>query len=1473
MAAPGGAWRRRLLGSLLWVAVLCGQPLANAAAARSGSSSPSQPQSPPPAAGPSARTFTQFYFTVEPVDTLSVRAASVILNCSAFCESSPKIEWKKDGTFLNLVSDDRRQLLPDGSLLINSVVHNKHNKPDEGHYQCVATVESLGTIVSKTAKLTVAGLPRFTSQPEPASVSRGSSTVLNCEVNPDLAPFVRWELDHEPLFPDDRVFQLSSGALIISNATDEDGGTYICVIEIGGSPKYSDEAEVKVLPESEGPSSLAFLRQPSSLIKVAGQNAVLPCVAVGTPIPVVRWRRNEEELVTEGSQKFQLLAGGTLKINEITEDDAGVYTCIADNGNETTEAQAELTVQAPPEFLKKPSNIYAHESMDIIFECDVAGKPTPTVKWVKNGDVVIPSDYFKIVKEHNLQVLGLVKSDEGFYQCIAENDVGNVQSGAQLIILDHDVAIPTLPPTSLTSATTDHLAPATTGPLPSAPRDVVASLVSTRFIKLTWRAPASDPQGDNLTYSVFYTKEAINRERVENTSHPGEMQVTIQNLMPETVYVFRVVAQNKHGPGESSVPLKVATQPEVQLPGPAPNIRAYANSPTSVTVSWATPLSGNGEIQNYKLYYMEKEMDNEQDIDVGGLSYTINSLKKYTEYSFRVVAYNKHGPGVSTQDVIVRTLSDVPSAAPQNLSLEVQNSRSIMMHWQPPPVGTHNGQITGYKIRYRKVTRKSDVTESIVGTQLSQLIEGLERGTEYSFRVAALTANGTGPSTDWVSAETFESDLDESRVPDVPSSLHVRPLVTSIVVSWTPPENQNIVVRGYAIGYGVGSPHAQTIKVDYKQRYYTIENLDPSSHYVITLKAYNNVGEGIPLYESAVTRAYTDTSEVDLFVVNAPYTPVPDPSPMMPPVGVQASILSHDTIRITWADNSLPKNQKVSDARYYTVRWKTNIPANTKYKTANTTTLSFLVTGLKPNTLYEFSVMVTKGRRSSTWSMTAHGTTFEAVPTSPPKDVTVVSKEGKPRTIIVNWQPPSEANGKITGYIIYYSTDMNAEIHDWVIEPVVGNRLTHQIQELTLDTAYYFKIQARNSKGMGPMSEAVQFRTPKAAGAAGKGSRPLDVGTDYKSTIGGSNSPHGSPSPLEYNMLLVIIVSVGVITIVVVVVVAVFCTRRTTSHQKKKRAACKSVNGSHKYKGNSKDVKPPDLWIHHERLELKPIDKSPDPNPIMTDTPIPRNSQDITPVDNSMDSSIHQRRNSYRGHESEDSMSTLAGRRGMRPKMMMPFDSQPPQPVISAHPIHSLDNPHHHFHSGSLASPTCSYLHHQAAPWPVGPPVSHSDRANSTESVRNTPSTDTMPASSSQTCCADHQEPESAAGAYLPSTQEEEPGQSLPTAHVRPSHPLKSFAVPAVPPPGVTYDPALPNTPLLSQQASSHPVHSVKTASIGTLGRTRPPMPVVVPSAPEVQETTRMLEDSESNYEPDELTKEMAHLEGLMKDLNAITTA
>ncbi|XP_015233049.1 PREDICTED: neogenin isoform X9 [Cyprinodon variegatus] len=1446
--------------------------------------------------GSAAQPFVPFRFTVEPQDTLAIRGNSALLNCSAHSdEDTPaRIEWKKDGTFMSLVSDERRRILPDGSLFFTHVVHSKHNKPDEGTYQCVATIENLGSISSRTARLEVAGIPRFASQPSPASVHIGDSQVVACEVNSDLVPFTRWEKDKEALEMSDRLIQLPSGALVISNASEADAGLYRCVVENVGSSKSSEEALLQTIPETGGERKLEFLVQPASVTKLLGASVLLPCVASGYPAPHIRWMLGDKVL-EESDGRVEMVAGGSLQISNVTEEDAGIYTCVAENSNATVEAQAQLTVQVPPQFVKRPANIYAHESMDIVFECEVSGSPAPTVKWVKNGDAVIPSDYFKIIKEHNLQVLGLVKSDEGFYQCLAENDAGNIQSSAQLIILDH-------------AGSGGIAAPA--GPTPSAPRDVVASLVSTRFIKLTWRQPA-EPHGDELTYSVFYSQEGNSRERVVNTSRPGEMQVTIQNLMPDTKYRFRVVPHNSNGQGESSAALKVATQAEVQVPGPAPNLQAVSNTPTSVSLSWDKPLTGNGEILSYKLYYTDRSIGTEEDVDIDGQSYTMAGLKKNTEYSFRVVANNKHGPGVSTEDVIVRTLSDVPSAPPQNLTLEVQNSKSIIVRWQPPPLSGQNGEITSYKIRYRKVSRRSESAVTTAGTELFKLIDGLEPGTEYSFRVSAVTVNGTGPATEWVPAETFESDLDETRVPDQPSSLHVRPLVNSIVVSWTPPENQDIVVRGYTISYGIGSPHAQTIKVDHKQRYYTIENLNSGSHYVITLKAFNNVGEGIPVYESAATRVQSDPidPDVDLYeLFHAQYTPAPDPSPMMPPVGVQASVLSHDTIRVTWADNSLPKNQKITDNRHYTVRWKTNIPANTKVKMANSTSLNHVVTGLKPNTLYEFSVMVTKGRRSSTWSMTAQGTTFETTPGSAPKDVTVVSKENKPRTIIVNWQPPSEANGKITGYIIYYSTDVNAVVHDWVIEPVVGNRLTHQIQELTLDTTYYFKIQARNSKGMGPMSEAVQFRTPKTSNLPPKPGSPSNIfPEDPRGTVGKTGVGGGE----HHILIIVIIIAVGVFTIIVVVVGALLCTRRSTSQQKKKRAASKSSNGSHKYKGNSKDLKPPDLWIHHERLELKPMDKSPDPNPVMTETPIPRTSQDITPADSGMESNPHlqQRRNSYRGHESDDSMSTLAGRRGMRPKMMMPFDAQPPQPVISAHPIHSLDNHHHHYHMGSLVSPTRGYLYHQGSghprPHACTTPISHLERVDSSESVRNTPSSEPLPppTASSQVSCPSEimADPE---GSYHGSTTtEEEPSYSSNLPPHRPAHPhalahpLKSFAVPAIPVSShPSYDsPALPSMPLLAQTGPpSHP-HVVKTASIGTLGRTRTPMIVTVPNAPDVPETSKMLEDVDSvlaslppcpspaprsnpvplpqSYEPDELTEEMAHLEGLMKDLNAITTA
>ncbi|KYO28910.1 netrin receptor DCC isoform A [Alligator mississippiensis] len=1397
-------------------------------------------QAPP---GSQVKGFTSLRFLTEPSDAVTMRGSNVLLNCTAESDQGiPVIKWKKDAVFLNLAVDERRQQLANGSLLIQNIVHSRHHKPDEGVYQCEASLEGTGAIISRTAKVTVAGPLRFLSQTESVTAFTGDTVLLKCEVVGEPMPTVHWQKNQEDMtlsLSDTRIVVLPSGALQISRIQMGDSGIYRCLAKNPASSRTGNEAEVRVLADPGLHRQQFFLQRPSNVMAVEGNDAILECCVSGFPTPTFTWMRGDE-VIPVRSKKYSLLAGSNLLISNVTDDDSGTYTCIVTYKNENSSASAELSVMVPPWFLIRPSNLYAYESMDIEFECAVSGKPVPTVDWIKNGEVVIPSDYFQIVGGSNLRILGLVKSDEGFYQCVAENDAGNAQTSAQLIIPE-----PAIPSSSV---------------LPSAPRDVVPVLVSSRFVRLSWRPPA-ETKGTVQTYTVYFSREGVNRERGLNTSQSGILQLTVGNLKPEETYTFRVVAYNDWGPGESSQPIKVATQPELQVPGPVENLRAVSTSPTSILLSWDPPAYANGPIQGYRLFCTETATGKEQNIEVDGLSYKLEGLKKFTEYTLRFLAYNRYGPGVSSEDITVMTLSDVPSAMPQNVSLEVVNSRSIKVSWLPPPSGTQNGFITAYKIRHRKTTRRGEI-ETLEPNNLWYLFTGLEKGSQYSFQVAAMTVNGTGPPSEWYTAETPENDLDESQVPDQPSSLHVRPLINSIVMSWTPPLNPNIVVRGYIIGYGVGSPYAETVRVDSKQRYYSIENLEQSSHYVISLKAFNNAGEGVPLYESATTRSMT----------------VPDIStPMLPPVGVQAVALTHDAVRVIWADNSVPKNQKTTEVRFYTVRWRTSYSTSAKYKSADTTALSHTVIGLKPNTMYEFSVMVTKGRRSSTWSMTAHATTYEAAPTSAPKDLTVITREGKPRAVIVSWQPPLEANGKITAYILFYTLDKNAPIDDWVMESISGDRLTHQIMELSLDTVYYFRIQARNAKGVGPLSDPVLFRTLKVEhpdkmandqGRHGDGAYwPVDTNLIDRSSlneppIGQMHPPHGSVTPQKNsNLLVIIVVTVGVITVVVVVIVAVICTRRSSAQQRKKRA----THSAGKRKGSQKDLRPPDLWIHHEEMEMKNIEKPSGSDPSGRDSPM-QSCQDITPVSHSQsETQMGSKSASQSGPDTEEvgsSMSTLerslAARRATRAKLMIPMDSQPSNPpVVSAIPVPTLESAQY---PGILPSPTCGYPHPQFTLRPVPFPTLSVDRTFGTGRTVNEGPASQQPSMLPQT------QPEH------PST-EDAPSRTIPTACVRPTHPLRSFANPLLPPPMSAIEPKVPYTPLLSQTGPNLPKAQVKTASLGLAGKARSPLlPVSVPTAPEVsEEGHKQTEDPANVYEQDDLSEQMASLEGLMKQLNAIT--
>lgn len=108
--------------------------------------------------GSQVKNFISLQFLQEPADIVTVRGGNVQLDCSAESDQgTPVISWKKDGVFLNSAVEERRQQLPNGSLIIQNVVHSRHHRPDEGLYLCQASLEGVGAIVSRTAKVTVAG--------------------------------------------------------------------------------------------------------------------------------------------------------------------------------------------------------------------------------------------------------------------------------------------------------------------------------------------------------------------------------------------------------------------------------------------------------------------------------------------------------------------------------------------------------------------------------------------------------------------------------------------------------------------------------------------------------------------------------------------------------------------------------------------------------------------------------------------------------------------------------------------------------------------------------------------------------------------------------------------------------------------------------------------------------------------------------------------------------------------------------------------------------------------------------------------------------------------------------------------------------------------------------------------------------------------------------------------------------------------
>ncbi|XP_038660235.1 receptor-type tyrosine-protein phosphatase S isoform X35 [Scyliorhinus canicula] len=661
-------------------------------------------------------------FTRTPIDQTGVSGGVASFICQTSGEPRPKIVWSKKG---KKVSSQRFEVIEfdDGSGSVLRIQPLRTPR-DEAIYECVAS-NSVGEI-SATTRLTVlredqlpVGYPTIDMGPQLKVVERTRTATMLCAASGNPDPEITWFKDFLPVDTSStgRIKQLRSGgtpirgALQIDNSEESDQGKYECVATNSAGTRYSAPAnlyvrelrEVRRVPPR-------FSIPPTSHEIMPGGSVNITCVAVGSPMPYVKWMLGAEDLTPEDDMP---IGRNVLELNNVRE--SANYTCVAMSTLGVIEAFSEVTVKALP---KPPGTPVVTETTatSVTLTWD-SGNPEPVAHYIvqhkpKYSDA--PFQEIDGVATTRYSVGGLSPYSDYEFRVIAVNNIGQG------------------PPSEPVETRTGEQAPS------SPPRSVQARMLSTTTMLIQWEEP-EEANGQIRGYRVYYTmdpQQHINNWQKHNVD--DSMLTTIANLTPETTYTVRVLAFTSVGDGPHSPEIQVKTQQGV--PSQPNNFKAEPKSDTSIMLSWTPPRQDT--IIRYELYYRESEHGKEQLVTFEPkTTYLLDDLKPNTLYFFRLAARSEHGLGASTAQISAQTMETMFA---KNFHVKAVMKTSVLLTWEIPE--NYNTAIP-FKIIYNNDHIEVD------GRATQKLITNLDPDTSYSF-VLTNRGNSAGGLQQVVSAHT-----------------------------------------------------------------------------------------------------------------------------------------------------------------------------------------------------------------------------------------------------------------------------------------------------------------------------------------------------------------------------------------------------------------------------------------------------------------------------------------------------------------------------------------------------------------------------------------------------------------------------------------------------------------------------------------------------------------------------------------------
>ncbi|XP_064858773.1 neurofascin-like isoform X3 [Oncorhynchus nerka] len=695
---------------------------------------------------------------------------NIIIECEAKGNPVPTFSWRRNGKFFNVGKDPRVTMRKRSGTLEISFRSGGRPEDYEGEYQCFAS-NDFGTALTNKILLRVSKSPLWPKEVlEPVVVGEGSSLVLACNPPPGLPPPHTFWMNSAmmSITQDRRVSMGLNGDLYFSNVLAKDSHTdYSCnarflfthtiqqknpfTLKVQTSRKVAETPPNFLSPAGTDSSRMMVLR---------GQKLQLECIAAGFPTPSIKWFKKGGDL----NQKVKLdNFNKTLRIDSVSEEDAGEYMCMANNQIGSIRHSIFVQVKAAPYWLDKPFNLVLAPDESSRLVCRANGNPKPLIQWLVNGESMernssLPNPRRSVVGDtiifHSVQI-----GSSAVYQCNASNHHGYLLANAFVSILD--------------------MAPRMLG----AKNQLIKVIENNRTFldcpffgsplpELRWFKNGQGSGLDGGQYRVYINGSLeIKRARVEdqgtytcvarNILGKEENQVRLEVKEPTRIVrapehqsAFRgtmarfdcrvksdltlpitvtwlkddkplslgwrlkkdedsLSIPNVHEQDEGTYTCTVKSEIDqdtasarltVLAPDAFPSgLKGWGTKNTNMEISWEPLLDTeqNGPNLHYSVWWRRKDTGEEwNNVTTVGTKHIVHDTETYVPYEIKLQARNDFGAGPESNIIIGYSGEDKPTAPPTDLHVSKIDSTKVNVHWTPVDPKTVQGEFKEYRLYY-----------------------------------------------------------------------------------------------------------------------------------------------------------------------------------------------------------------------------------------------------------------------------------------------------------------------------------------------------------------------------------------------------------------------------------------------------------------------------------------------------------------------------------------------------------------------------------------------------------------------------------------------------------------------------------------------------------------------------------------------------------------------------------------------------